>query len=108
MGLSQSQRTLRFGKWIKYLSSRKSLIKFLRRYSSFSFEQCWNTLSCVMLLSDREQISMLGTSASAEISSSLLPQRFKFLIEESLSFLHFYRMKSGVKTFAIAIKISNF
>jgi hypothetical protein len=81
-------------------TSLKSEILFFLRYSSVNFEQDEKSFKEAILLRESDTISTFGSSLAMILkSSSSLPHRFTFLMEESLSVLHFERSRSLVRAF---------
>lgn len=78
--LPYNQRTFKFGKCTKYLSSLISVTQFFLKYNSYNFEQQAISFKVEILFTDNDNTSKFGNYLNAFKSSMSFPHKFKFLI----------------------------
>jgi hypothetical protein len=78
MGLSQSHKTFNFVQFLRFLISKRSVIKFFLKYSSVRLTENWKNLRLVILFRDKEHISRAGKSLIIDTSSNSLLQTSSF------------------------------
>ena len=105
IGFSLNQRTLKFWQSVKYFISFKFEIKFLLKYNSLKLAKLAKGLNVFILLTLKDTISNEGISSIIEISSILLPHKFKFLILSIRSLFTFCAINSLLNFFDISFKL---